>query len=445
MLAAIDYDLQEDREAEEAAIAYALHHEDGPRRLLALVKPEDLYTLEAKAAYERMVELEKANEPINLFTMARSGAVSPTWMHDIIRGNVVTGSVTLEFWAEFIQRQGRARFVLSKAIRAAEDIAAGKHPDDVAYALATALRDTTAQSHQARTRSMSEVITDEGYPEMLEWMRDPRKLAGPSTGIERLDTYLGGLGAGRLLAIGADTGIGKSAFIQHIARSCARAQVPVHVISTEMSDKEVFFRMAYMEAGWDKLAAAKRGHVRDQERDDMLDGMESLAQLPIYLTELRGMNIGALESEVQRVHEQHRTEVVILDLLNGLPTKGENRAQGIAENTARLKQMAEAQRVCLAMTAHINRESAKGMAELGLHSFKDAGAIEQDADQALILVPTGIDGSRMPREEVARLVNGGHPVDMAIRIVKNRHGAEGTVGAKLNWGHGGRIYPVDAA
>ena len=110
MLAAIDYDLQEDREAEEAAIAYALHHEDGPRRLLALVKPEDLYTLEAKAAYERMVELEKANEPINLFTMARSGAVSPTWMHDIIRGNVVTGSVTLEFWAEFIQRQGRARF-----------------------------------------------------------------------------------------------------------------------------------------------------------------------------------------------------------------------------------------------------------------------------------------------------------------------------------------------
>lgn len=441
MLAAIDYDIQGDREAEEAAIACALVNADGPRRFLALVQPEDMLSPDSRLAYERMAELVKANEPVNVVTMAKGG-ISSTWLGDILRANVTTGSVTLEFWAEYIQRQGRARYVLSKAARAVTAITDGKHPDDVAYELASALKETVGKSAMARTRSLNEIMAEEGYPSMLEWLDDPKKLAGPSSGLDRLDIYLGGLGAGRLIALGADTGIGKSAFVQHLARECARNRVAVHVISTEMSDREVFFRMAFMEAGWDKLAVAKRGHVRTDERNAMLDGMDRMANLPLYLTELRGMSIDALESEVHRVHEQHRTEVVILDLLNGLPVLGDNRAQGIALNTSRLKQMAEAERVCLLMTAHVNRESAKGISDLGLHSFKDSGAIEADADQALILVPVDGQGARLPREEVARIVNNGNPVDVAIRICKNRHGAEGTVNARLNWGHGGRFYPA---
>lgn len=442
MLASIDYDLRQDREAEEAAIACCLVSSENPRKFLALVKPEDMFPeTETRRAYDRMAQLVDAGQEVNIFTMAQGG-ISATWMNDLIRGNVTTGSVTLEFWAEFIRRQGRARYVASRAIRAITAIQDGKDPDDVAYELTSSLRETTSQ--KARTRAIGEVISEDGYPEMLEWMKSPRQLAGPSTGLERLDLFLGGLGAGRLIALGADTGIGKSAFVQHLARECGKAGNPTHVISTEMSDLEVFFRMAYMEAGWDKLAVAKRGHTRDLERDAMLDGLDRLADLPLYLTELRGMNVDALEAEARRVKDQFGTQVLILDLLNGLPVQGDNRAQGIAVNTSRLKQMAESLRVCVLMTAHVNRESAKGISELGLHSFKDSGAIEADADQALILIPTDEKGGRMPREEVARIVNNGNPVDVAIRIVKNRHGAEGQVSARLNWGHGGRFYPVSA-
>jgi replicative DNA helicase len=374
--------------------------------------------------------------------LARKG-VSPTWLNDIVRGNAgLHASVTLDFWSDFIAKQARARYVISKAAKAIDAIASGKHPDDAAYELAHDLKESAGAAQKARTRSLGEIMADEGYPAMLEWMQDPKHLAGPSTGLKGLDIYLGGYGPGRLIAIGADTGIGKSAFVQHTARELSTEGVPVHIVSTEMADLEVFFRMAFMEAGWDKLGVAKRGHVRDDERDAMLDGLDSLANRPVYLTELRGMTVDALEAEVHRVREQFGTKVVILDLLNGLPTVTDNRAQGIAQNTQRLKQMAEAERVCLLMTAHINRESAKGISELGLHSFKDSGAIEQDADQALILVPVGADGARLPREEVTQIVNLSRPVDVAIRICKNRHGAEGTVQTKLNWGHGGRFYPA---
>lgn len=441
MLASIDYDLKADREAEEAAIACCVRSSENARKFLSLVKRDDLLLPESQTAYERMAELVDAGEEVNIWTLAHKG-VSSTWLHDLLRGNVTTGSVTLEFWAEFIQRQGRARYVAKKAIAALEAVMNGRHPDDVAYDLGQAMRLSISQ--KARTRSLGEVISEDGYPELLEWMRDPRKLAGPSTGLDRLDLFLGGLGAGRLIALGADTGIGKSAFVQHLARECSRNGAATHVVSTEMSDLEVNFRLAFMEAGWDKLKVAKRGQTYDYERDAMLDGLDRLANLPMYLTELRGMNVDALEAEARRVKEQFGTEVLILDLLNGLPVVGDNRAQGIAVNTSRLKQMAESLRVCVLMTAHVNRESAKGISELGLHSFKDSGAIEADADQALILIPTDDKGGRMPREEVARIVNNGNPVDVAIRIVKNRHGAEGQVSARLHWGHGGRFYPVSA-
>jgi replicative DNA helicase len=80
-----------------------------------------------------------------------------------------------------------------------------------------------------------------------------------------------------------------------------------------------------------------------------------------------------------------------------------------------------------------------------VHSFKDSSAIEQDADQALILIPVDEKGERLPRKEVAQIVNASHPVDVAVVICKNRHGAEGTVATKLNWSHGGRFYPADVA
>ena len=98
----------------------------------------------------------------------------------------------------------------------------------------------------------------------------------------------------------------------------------------------------------------------------------------------------------------------------------------------------------MVMTAHIDRASAKGISEMGVHSFKDSGAIEQDADQAIILVPTDGAGNRLAREESSKIANNGNAIDVAVRICKNRHGAEATIFAKLHWGRGGRVYPADA-
>ncbi len=432
----MSYNFQADREAEEAIIAHCLNVPSDSARMLSMVRPGDLFTDDCKLAYERITELVAAREEVNVVSLS-AGGVRRQWLLDIVV-SVVTAPASLDYWVQFVQRQGKARRLLSEVSKAARDITQGADPDEVSAFLAETLRD--APRTASRTRSLQDVIESEGYPSMISWMDAPHRLAGPATGIQKLDTYLGGLGAGRLIALGADTGVGKSAFVQHLARECSKELVPIHIVSTEMSDTEVFFRLAFMEAGWDKLQVAVRGHTRDDEKRRMLDAMETLRGRPVYLTELRGMDIGSFEAEAHRIREKHGTEVLILDLLNGLPTTGENRAQGIAQNTARLKQIAEAERFCLLMTAHINRDSAKGMSELGIHSFKDSGAIEQDADQAMILVPIDESGNRLSREETSRLANAGESVEVAIRLCKNRHGAEGTIKTRLHWGHGGRFY-----
>ena len=435
----IEYDITKDREAEDALIACCLVDDTAPSRMVELVRPGDFETVPAKYAYERIAKAVAEGKPVGMNTIG-GGEVTPQWMSDILRVNLsLAVPQAVPYWAEYVSRAARARRVVTATEIARDAILSGGDPGEVAALLTQTVADIKAMEH-IRTRSLLEVMNTEGYPAMVEWMDNPKRLAGPSTGIAKLDTYLGGLGVGRLIMLGADTGIGKTQFVQHLVRECARGLVPVHVVSTEMSDLEVFQRFAFMEAGWDKLKVQHRGHVRDDERADMLDGLEELSRRPVLLTELRGMAMEQLEAEVHRVREAHGSRVVVVDLLNGLKADGENRAQAIAANTARLKQMAEREGVCMVVTAHINRDSARGIGELGLHSFKDSSAIEQDADQALLLVPVDDSGERMPRENVAKMINAGHPVDVSVVICKNRHGAEGRVRTKLNWSHGGRFY-----
>src|SRR5690242_339327 len=220
--------------------------------MLSIVRPGDMVTTPARHAYDRIVELVANGRPVTIPAILGQD-IAPQWIGDVLRGNVgwdAAGAV--DYWADFVVQKANARRTWEALSKGMAQLGEGKHPDDVAWDISQKLRNPEAP-RKARTRSLHDVITEEGYPAIVEWMDDPKKLAGPSTGIQKLDTYLGGLGAGRLIALGADTGIGKSLFVQHLARQCGVDGVPVHVVSTEMSDMEVLFRFAFMEAGWDKL------------------------------------------------------------------------------------------------------------------------------------------------------------------------------------------------
>lgn len=447
MTTALDYDIQADREAEEALIACCLTDSTAPARVLSLVGPGDIGSHPADEAFRRMASAFSAGQDVSFRTLV-GGDVSVSWLSEILRQNAALSAPSaVPYWADFVTRQARARRMISATNEVQRFLLDGGDPDEAMVKLESTL--STSQARQRiRTRAIGDILEDGLYFRIQEWMEDPTKLDGPAMGIPLLDTYLGGCAPGRLITVGADTGVGKSSFVQHLALYLTGSGVPVQLISTEMSDDEVGFRFSFMESGWDKLQAKRARGVTTGQRERMLDGLDRLAERPLYLTELHGMSIDMLEADVHRVREVHGVQVVILDLLNGLPVNGERRdtrAQGIADNTARLKQMAEREGVCLIMTAHINRSSATGMGELGLHSFLDSGGIERDSDAALILVPTDEKGERMPRKDVARLINQSQPIDVAILICKNRSGAEGSVPAKLNWAHGGRYYPVDAA
>lgn len=463
MTTALDYDIQADREAEDALIACCLSDDTAPARVLSLVAPGDFFTDPARAAIERIRHLFAEGKPVTVASLVKDqprpvrdefgtmagGELTARWASDILRMNagLATLPQSVPYWAEYVTRQARTRRMLTATNDVMRFLLEGGDPDEAMVMIEGSL--STGQARRrVRTRAIGEILGDGLYHRIQDWMEDPTKLDGPAMGIPLLDTYLGGCAPGRLITVGADTGVGKSSFVQHLALYLTGQGVPVQVISTEMSDDEVGFRLSFMEAGWDKLQAKKRRGVTTGQKESMLDGLDRLAERPLYLTELHGMSIDMLEADVHRVRELHGVQVVILDLLNGLPVNGgrtDTRAQGIADNTARLKQMAEREAICLIMTAHINRGSATGLSELGLHSFLDSGGIERDSDAALILIPTDPMGERLPRKEAARLINQSQPIDLAILICKNRSGAEGSVPAKLNWAHGGRYYPVDAA
>ena len=60
-------------------------------------------------------------------------------------------------------------------------------------------------------------------------------LPGMSYGVEALNEFSGGMAAGEVTAVGARSGVGKSTLMLQGGLANARAGVPVHLFSLEMT------------------------------------------------------------------------------------------------------------------------------------------------------------------------------------------------------------------
>ena len=80
--------------------------------------------------------------------------------------------------------------------------------------------------------------------------------------------------------------------------------------------------------------------------------------------------------------------MVVIDYLQLIPFSGnKSKAEGIADISHRIKQMAIDLNIAVVLLAQINREGAKRDGALSIYDLKDSGDIENDADVVLMMWP----------------------------------------------------------
>jgi Replicative DNA helicase len=395
---------------------------------------EDFYWLSCKTTYGAMLQLSQEGKEIN-----------PISIGDVIglRGEKVGGIswLTNLTYGLFPVRSLKTFVDILKEKKAKRDLAhlgiqlfnAAKADDESSQELMTFVDSQLDPVRESNVvggfRSFADVAGD-----VSGKLADIREGKNPaiSTGLRALDKAMKGGGQPGELHIWASlTGGGKSVLCKQLAQNIAMNGYPVAIVTAEMSDFEVFFRMLSPAA---QVPAWKIQHGMATAYLDNLDAhVIDIANLPIWIDD-KTTNIFEIKARVKSLRRYIESKklvvsgvvqglrVLFVDYLQLLDALSPNtsyrqilssRAQEVALISRTLKKLAKELDIWVVAFAQFNRKANEqdenGMTEPQLHHLAESGKLEQDSDLVGII--------DMEKFKV------GQPLRNAtLRIVKYRNG-----------------------
>lgn len=231
-------------------------------------------------------------------------------------------------------------------------------------------------------------ILQETFEHLEELAERKTRITGLATGFKDLDSLTGGLQPSNLIIIAARPGLGKTSLCLNIASNVAKKEKKaVAVFSLEMSKQEVGQRLLCSEAEVD-ASHARRGHFPDHAWPKLIEAMNSLTDLPIYIDDSASPTVLEIRSKARRLKSRAGIELLIIDYLQLIrgTGKSENRNQEISEISRRLKALSKELNIPVIAVSQLSREVEKRADKRPqLSDLRESGAIEQEADLVIFV------------------------------------------------------------
>jgi replicative DNA helicase len=138
--------------------------------------------------------------------------------------------------------------------------------------------------------------------------------------------------------------------------------------------------------------ALRRGDLQDWEWREVGRAIKSLRELPIYMARPQNVRVEHIVAQCKRLAASLRGRkdgelgLVVIDYLQLIQTRGENRAGELAEVTRALVMLAHELNVPILLLSQLNRGLELRADKRPIPSdLRDSGAIEQDADAVFFI------------------------------------------------------------
>lgn len=215
-------------------------------------------------------------------------------------------------------------------------------------------------------------------------LRQSGQFTGIPTGLSKLDRLTGGWHSSQLIVIAARPSMGKTAFMLHLAKSAARAGVPVCVYSLEMADVSLADRLLLSETSIDP-DRFRRGELDSSEWEQLERASVGLHELPIYIDDQPTVSMRTIKARSKIMQKRGQCGMILVDYLQLADTatdrKNANREQEIAQASRQAKIIAKELGVPFVLLSQLSRRVEERSDKMPLLSdLRESGAIEQDAD-----------------------------------------------------------------
>lgn len=378
-----------DLATERAVLASVLLDNDAIDEVLDALEPGDFYARSNALCFEAMVELRRAEKPIDILTVR-------AWLTDrghlekaggdetlIALNDTLPSAGAIESYARRVREHARVRGV----IRAAQDVLAKAFaPIEDASAFATEAEATIAAAARARAESAGPVSLKQAVIEVINDLQRPAEddTGRPlSVGFKRIDKMLGGgFRPCELFLIAGRPGMGKTAIGLDVALALGK-QGPGIFFSLEMGQAELVRRALASEGRVD----GGRIRTRDLSREDwprVTNAAGFLCGLPVHIDPTPQATLPHVRSVARRQKARAGLAWIVIDYLQLMGTPGrDQREQEIGAISRGLKGLAKELEIPVLALAQLNRDVEKRPIRdrrPQLSDLRDSGSLEQDAD-----------------------------------------------------------------
>jgi replicative DNA helicase len=281
-------------------------------------------------------------------------------------------------------------------------------------------------------------------------------LSGITTGLNSINSKVGGLHNSDLVILAGRPGMGKTALVTNIAFNAAQRWLreredgipedkgvgaKVAFFSLEMSADQLATRILAEQSGI-SAELLRMGKISREDFRELSRASRELQELPLFIDDTPALTIAALRTRARRLQRQKGIGLIIVDylqLLQGSGRSNDNRVNEISEISRGLKTLAKELSVPVIALSQLSRaveqrEDKRPM----LSDLRESGSIEQDADMVWFVYREDYyEKSKEPehtneaaytawQETMSRI----HGISELI-VAKQRHGSTGKVRLKF--------------
>lgn len=357
-------------------------------------EPEVFYKDAHKIIFKAMIDLDKANEAIDILTVSemlkKSGSLNSVggelYLMELARD--VVFSENIESHAKIINE----KHILRMLITSSRDITAKAfdNPENVDELLDTVEKQIFDIASKKSKSDFSHISADIG--ELLQKINDVTqsgKSSGIPTGYPKLDALTGGIQDTDMLIVAGRPGTGKTSFALSLAANMAikaENKVPVAIFSLEMSKIQLLKRLLCAEARID-MHALNTGRLSTKDLQRLANATTPMANAPMYIDDTPGISVMEMRAKARRLKSEHNIGIIFIDYLQLMTASSgdgnfQSRENEISYISRSIKGLAKDLDIPIFALSQLNRsvESRSKDARPQLSDLRESGAIEQDAD-----------------------------------------------------------------
>jgi replicative DNA helicase len=382
------------KDIEAAVIGICLLETTATGRIYGTLKPEMLYISDNQKVFQVICEMYDESKPIDILTvwqrLVQNGAQlnEPNILYYLTGLTMyVVNSAHLEFHTALIMEMYRRRELIritSSGINESEDL------KGQGYQLNEQINALFQAEQQKEWYSIDELM----FNLLIHQndIKEGKKKFIPS-GFRSIDRMNGGFSPGQSIVLGARPSVGKSAMMNKIAVSIAKAGYKVGIVSLEMNNNEIAARLAALETDTD-FQVVYRNLFRDEnEHRKFYDTITTGAiNLPLFVSDKTRVDVNSIRAKATKLKHKHGLDFLVIDYLQLIEStstnKNYNREQEVSKISRGMKLLAMELEIPVMTLCQLNRSSTQRKGDNRypqLSEFRESGAIEQDADIAMIL------------------------------------------------------------